>query len=128
MIAHLNWIVPITIVVMSIIIPVVGTYGINYVVNKKLYQSDGAPIYVSKDECFRLQTACSQRICMQWDQVKKEISDVKGGIRDNRDTVLKAFDKITDTLHEHDVKRERARVEFTELVKQVVRLEVKSDT
>ena len=128
MIAHLNWIVPITIVVMSIIIPVVGTYGINYVVNKKLYQSDGAPIYVSKDECSRLQTACSQRICMQWDQVKKEISDVKGGIRDNRDTVLKAFDKITDTLHEHDVKRERARVEFTELVKQVVRLEVKSDT
>lgn len=104
--------------IVFLIIVTIGTFGINKIVNKKLYRQDGTLIYVTRDDCERTRDNYQVALCSKIDELKH---DVQG----NKDTVLDMFKEVKTILHESDEKREKARQEYIDLAIKVAKFEAR---
>lgn len=89
-----------------VLIGIIGKWGINKVINPKLYKSNGMPIYISKDECKEERNDCTSNICRKMDTVDTTTKEIKQSIqkmeekRDNaRDQIINKMQGLSNTVH-----------------------------
>lgn len=123
---HLNWIVPLVFLTIAAILPMGITFIVNKVVNRKLYDDRGLPIFVARGDCATAQGRCTRTMCLKMEEVKAIINEVKKDLLRNRSMVADMISSIEATLHEHDKKRELAREDYFKLGRQVVALETRT--
>lgn len=123
---HLDWIVPVVALILAGVLPMSITYIVNKAISKRLYDDKGLPIFVPRGECSTAQSRCTRTMCLKMEEVKAVVADVKKDLKTNRNMLVEMINSITQTLHEHDEKREIAREDYFKLGNQVVALETKT--